>query len=160
MKAKSLKEWVTEYEEKTGDKFDVPVGFQLYWLPERGFASMKPDFEGKILVMWQVCGDGKFWRDTGELFVANAMNLECVAAICIRPIRPYIRAFNWEILDEQCVNEQYRFLCQDSAGRAIVITHKGEGNEKNPNPEYWVTHYIKRKAAASFEEFFKQKARD
>ena len=132
MAAKSLKEWIDEYESKTGDKFFTPAGFRLYWLPERGFASMKPDFEGKMLIIWQ----------------------ETLISICTRPVIPYMRAFHWEVLDEECVNGQYRYLCQDSAGRAVVLTHKDSGNKDNPNPEYWVTHYIKRKAARTFAEFF------
>lgn len=154
MAAKSLKEWIDEYESKTGDKFFTPAGFRLYWLPERGFASMKPDFEGKMLIIWQVCGDGKFWRDAAELYIANALGLETLISICTRPVIPYMRAFHWEVLDEECVNGQYRYLCQDSAGRAVVLTHKDSGNKDNPNPEYWVTHYIKRKAARTFAEFF------
>jgi hypothetical protein len=37
----------------------------------------------------------------------------------------------------------------------VVLTHKCDGGD-GADPHYWVTHYINRKAAASFDEFFKQ----
>lgn len=44
-KAHSLKEWIKIYEEKTGDNFGVPNGYRLFYMAERGFASMKPDLK-------------------------------------------------------------------------------------------------------------------
>lgn len=146
-KPKSLQEWVKIYEEKTGDRAELPYGYRLLYLAERGFASMKPDIEGKMMIVYQVCGDGKFFRDYAEL-TAAAMGLDCVATICTRAIRPYIRSFGWQILSEQCIKDQHRFVCQDSIGRKIVITHK-DINEKTGEPEYWVTHYLNEKVNAS-----------
>ena len=123
-KAHSLKEWIKIYEEKTGDNFDLPEDYRLFYMAERGFASMKPDLKTRLMVVYQVCGDGKFWRDYAELTFAVPMGLDAVCTICTRPIRPYIRGFGWEILDEQCKDGQCRFLCQDSTGRAVMITHK------------------------------------
>lgn len=153
-KAHSLKEWIKIYEEKTGDNFGLPEGYRLFYMAERGFASMKPDLKTRLMVVYQVCGDGKFWRDYAELTFAVPMGLDAVCTICTRPIRPYIRGFGWEILDEQCKDGQYRFLCQDSTGRAVMITHKDE--QENGLPEYWVTHYCQRKAAATIEEFLRE----
>lgn len=99
-KAHSLKEWIKIYEEKTGDNFGVPNGYRLFYMAERGFASMKPDLKTRLMVVYQVCGDGKFWRDYAELTFAVPMGLDAVCTICTRPIRPYIRGFGWEILDE------------------------------------------------------------
>lgn len=153
-KAHSLKEWIKIYEEKTGDNFGVPNGYRLFYMAERGFASMKPDLKTRLMVVYQVCGDGKFWRDYAELTFAVPMGLDAVCTICTRPIKPYIRGFGWEILDEQHKNGQYRFLCQDSTGRAVMITHKDV--QENGLPEYWVTHYCQRKAAATIEEFLRE----
>lgn len=150
MLVKSLKGWIQQYEEKTGDKFDMPKGFKLYYLPERGFASMKVDMESKMCIIYQTCGDGKFWRDMAELMFTN-LGINCLSTICTREIKPYIRAFHWTILDEECKNGQYRFLCQDSIGRAIIITHKDVGD--NGIPEYWVTQYIRQKARPTIKEF-------
>lgn len=147
MKPKTLREWIEEYEAKTGDTYLVPDGFALYYLAERGFAIMMPDIKSRIMVVWQVCGDGRFWRDFGELKGLEC-GLESIATICTRPIKPYIRAFGWEILKEYEKDGQYRFLCQDQRGRKIIITQKTEGEE----PQYWVTHYFNEKAITSLKE--------
>ena len=153
--AHSLKEWIKIYEDKTGDTFGVPEGYRFFYMAERGFASMKPDFKTRLMVVYQVCGDGKFWRDFAELTFAVPLGLDAVCTICTRPIKPYIRGFGWEILDEQCKDGQYRFLCQDSSGRPVMITHKDV--QPSGLPEYWVTHYChKRRAAATIEEFLKE----
>lgn len=146
-KGKSLKEWVKIYEEKTGDKAELPAGYRLFYLAERGFASMKPSLEDKMMVVYQVCGDAKFWRDHAELYAAT-MGLDYVASICTRHIKPYIRGFGWSIISEQCINGQYRFNCQDSIGRKVIITHK-DINDITGEPEYWVTHYLNEKATES-----------
>lgn len=154
--AHSLKEWIKIYEDKTGDTFGIPEGYRFFYMAERGFASMKPDFKTRLMVVYQVCGDGKFWRDFAEMTFAVPLGLDAVCTICTRPIKPYIRGFGWEILDEQCKDGQYRFLCQDSSGRPVMITHKDV--QENGLPEYWVTHYChKRRAAATIEEFLKEK---
>lgn len=146
-KPKSLQEWIKIYEAKTGDKAELPYGYRLLYLAERGFASMKPDIEGKMMIVYQVCGDAKFFRDYAELMAAG-MGLDCVATICTRAIHPYIRSFGWQLLETQCINGQYRFVCQDSIGRKIIITHK-DINETTGKPEYWVTQYLNEKVNAS-----------
>lgn len=153
-KGKSLKEWVELYEAKTGDKAEVPNGFCLFYLAERGFASMKFDLEGQMVIIYQTCGDGKFWRDFAEM-KAVEYGLDCIGTICTRPIRAYIRAFGWEILDEEIDdNAHLRFLCQDSIGRPILISHKGY--QDNAMPEYWVTQYCNKKACKTIKEFLKE----
>jgi hypothetical protein len=154
--AKTLQEWIDFYEQKTGDKFSVPKGYGLNYLAERGFALMKLDYERKMVVVYQVCGDGKFWHDYAELYAAGA-GLECVATMCTRSIRPYIRAFGWKIAKEyHCINNksnpgkvESRYLCSDSIGRPIVITLCGY--EDNGNEDYWVTHYLNTREAPILE---------
>lgn len=144
-KGKSLKQWVKLYEEKTKDRVELPYGYRLCYLAERGFCMLKPDVEGKMMVVYQVCGDGKFWRDYAELMAA-AMGLECVGTICTREIEPYIRSFGWEILSMSEINGQRRYRCQDSIGRLIVCTYKSESDKEGNPPHYWVTHYLNKKA--------------
>lgn len=144
MKGKSLKEWIDIYEKKTGDKFDMPVGYRLMYMAERGFASMKPDYEGRMMIVYQVCGDAKFWRDYAEL-VGSTVGMNCVGTICTRHIEPYIRCFGWEVLEKEDVEGQYRYWCQDSIGRLAICTYKNT-DEKTGEPNYWVTHYFNTKA--------------
>lgn len=160
MKGKSLKEWVEIYEQKTGDKAEVPKGFTLFYLAERGFASMKFDVEKKMAIVYQTCGDGKFWRDFAEM-KAVEYGLDCIGTICTRDIKPYIRAFGWQILKEFEVDvSKRRFVCQDSIGREVIVTFK-DFNE-NGDPEYWVTQYLNKKATLNEERisFLKGDAKD
>ena len=49
---KTLKEWVEKYETERDDPVVCPKGFDMYWLPERGFAQYK--FVDGILVVYQL----------------------------------------------------------------------------------------------------------
>lgn len=150
--ARSLQEWIEFYERKTGDKFSVPQGYGLNYLAERGFAQMMLDDKNKMVVVYQVCGDGKFWHDYAEMCAAGA-GFDCVATMCTRPIRPYIRAFGWKIEKEYHYlnNEanpgkvESRYLCRDGVGRPVVATLCGY--EDNGNEDYWITHYLNTREA-------------
>lgn len=146
MKGKSLKEWVELYETKTKEKAEVLEGYRLFYVATRGFCTMKPDSESKMLIICQICGDLKFWLDYAELQAA-AMQLDCVASVLIRHVEPYIRDFGWEILEKEDVNGHYRYWCQDNIGRLAIVTHKGY-NEETKTAEYWVTHYFNTKATS------------
>lgn len=155
MKGKSLKEWIEIYEKKTNDKAELPEGYRLLYLAERGFASIKPDVEGKMMLIYQVCGDAKFWRDHIELITCNA-GFDCVASICTRHVEPYIRCFGWEILEREEINGQFRYWCQDSIGRLAILTYKHTDAETG-EPVYWVTHYFNAKATSPMIEAMKEK---
>lgn len=145
--SRTLGEWIKLYEEKTGDKVDLPKDYRLFYMAERGFAQMKPDDEGKMLIINHVCGDGKFWHDVAEL-VAVQHGLTCLGTLCTRRIKPYIRAFGWKIEKRFCFispdsnpgKVEYRYLCRDGIGRAVVITESGIDEKGNEN--YLVTHYL------------------
>lgn len=155
MKAKSLKEWIEFYEAKSGDSFYLLPDFRLLYMPERGFATMKPDYEGKMMIVYQVCGDAKFWQDYTEL-VSQAAGFECMATIFTRHIEPFIRALGGEIIEKEDVNGQLRYWCQDSIGRLAIITHK-HCDEKTGEPVYWGTHYLNTKATSPLIEKMKEK---
>nr|DAY12444.1 MAG TPA: hypothetical protein [Caudoviricetes sp.] len=154
--SRTLAEWIEVYEKKTGDKFSVPKGYGLSYLAERGFAQMRLDYKTKMIVIYQVCGDGKFWRDYAELYAAG-IGFECVATMCTRSIKPYIRAFGWKIEREyHCISSESnpgkvesRYLCRDGLGRPIVITLCGY--EDDGREDYWVTHYLNTKEAPKLE---------
>lgn len=147
MKPKSLRQWVEIYENKTNDKADIPKGFQLFYLPTRGFMTVRPLIKDSILYIYQVCGDGKFWHDHAEL-MANALGFKCVATVCNRNIETYLKAFEGEILVKQNINGELRLLCQDSIGRKVLVTYRGK--DKKGNEEYWVTQYLHEKATTNF----------
>ena len=136
----TLEEWIQFYEDKSKEKFEVPQGFIFNWLPTRGFSVMKPDVEGKILMIFSTCGDGRFWRDVAEMLALKS-GFRCLMTICIRKIEPYIRFWGWKINKVQEVNGQKRYFCVDDMGRNVLITHRGL-NIETGLPTYVVTQYL------------------
>lgn len=133
----SLNEWVKRYEDKTGDEFILPSGFQLFWLPNRGFAQYK--FSNGILVVYQVCGDIHFWYDIACLMCIQNGG-KAVATICTCPIRPYLRLLGFEIEEEETRNGQKRYICKDQFGRKVVATYRSTDNTGCDS--YFVTSYM------------------
>ena len=78
-KAKTFDEWVEYYEQKTGDKYKCPNGYRVYYLPDRGFAQIARS--GEMLLIYIICGDGKFWRDFAEV-IATASGCKAMGSIC------------------------------------------------------------------------------
>ena len=83
----TLEEWIEFYEKKSKEKFEVPKGFIFNWLPMRGFSVMQPILDSKLLVIFMTCGDGKFWRDVGEMLALNN-GMTKLGTICVRKIEP------------------------------------------------------------------------
>ena len=139
-KPHTLEEWINFYENKSKEEFEVPNGFIFNWLPTRGFSLMKPDPEGGMLIIYATCGDGKFWRDVGEMLALNN-GLTKLCTICVRKIEPYIRFWGWKIVQQTEVDGQKRFFCKDNLGRNVVITHKCICDDTHL-PCYYVTQYL------------------
>ena len=129
-KPHTLEEWINFYENKSKEEFEVPNGFIFNWLPTRGFSLMKPDPEGGMLIIYATCGDGKFWRDVGEMLALNN-----------GLTKPYIRFWGWKIVRQTEVDGQKRFFCKDNLGRNVVITHKCICDDTHL-PCYYVTQYL------------------
>ena len=161
MKIRSLKEWADFYTLKTDDIVNRLPGFRLYYLPNRGFATMKVDFEAKMLIIDQVAGDGKFWRDMAEVCMAQANGLDVIATSCNRDLMVYMRYFDAELLDAEFVGIEsgmrlFRYLFQDNIGRAVLASPRCIN--KNGKVEYWVTQYLKVKARPTIKEFLESQA--
>ena len=136
----TLDEWIRFYEDKSGEKLEVPKNFIFQWHPYRGFSVMMPDLEGKILMIYSTCGDGRFWRDVAEMLALNN-GMTKLMTICIRKIEPYIRFWHWKIQNVQEVDGQKRYFCIDDMERNVLITHRGVNEETNL-PTYVVTQYL------------------
>jgi len=137
---KRFKEWVDKYEEKTGEKAILPPGYVLQFLPSRGWSTYKIDTAGSMLVVYQSCGDLKFWRDVAEL-IASTNKLKCICTSCLLDIEAYIRFFGGKIVEKQEHNGQFRYICKDYLGRKVIATYRGN-LEKTGKPCYWVTQYL------------------
>lgn len=165
MKIRSFKEWADIYKSETNDNLNLLPGFRVYYLPNRGFAAMKVDFEAKMLIIDQLSGDARFWRDMAEVCMAQANNLDVIATTCTRNIMPYMRLFGATLLDSEeisisykdgCGKKLYRYLFQDEIGRAVMCSPRCIN--KDGNVEYWVTQYLKVKARPTIKEFFESQA--
>lgn len=161
MKIRSLKEWADFYTIKTNDIVNLLPGFRLYYLPNRGFATMKIDFEAKMLIIDQVAGDANFWRDMAEVCMAQANGLDVIATTCNRDLMAYMRLFDAEMLDAEKVSLENgtilsRYLFQDNIGRAVLASPRCIN--KQGKVEYWVTQYLKIKARPTIKEFLESQA--
>lgn len=138
--AKTLEEWIALYKQKTKDVVSIPEGFVLNFIEDRGLAIMKAVPQSKLLIIYDLCGDAKFWRDMAEVG-AKQNGLRYISTICTRSIEPYIRFWHWKIQTKSVINGQARYICLDERQRYVVITHKGI-NEVTGKPDYWVTQYL------------------
>ena len=127
------------YHAKTGDDPTPPHGFTCSYLPERGWCHHRLDNEAKLLFIWSVSGDGRFWRDWAR---ATAALCDCraIVTICTRPILPYIRLWHWHIDRTETKNGHHRYHCRTADGRPVLITHKH--TDPDGQIAYWVTEYL------------------
>ena len=145
--ARTMSEWREFYRQKSGDDPLTEDGRQLFYLGERGYCLVTVDVEHKMVVMAEVCGDGGFWSDFGEI-IAKISGCHSVTALCTRKIKPYIRAFGWTVEKAwACVTKdsnevEERYLCRDTQNRPVVITQAGPKDKEKAYPSFWVTHYI------------------
>lgn len=97
----TLDEYIEKYEEKTKEKFKPHTEFKLFFLPSRGFCEYKVDSEKGLVMIYQLCGDGKFWRDFGNL-LARLCHCRHLGTICSRSnIKAYIRFWGYRIVQEE-----------------------------------------------------------
>lgn len=147
---KTLQGWIDMYEKKTKDKFAVPNGFRLMYLPERGYTINKIDVENDMVMVYSVCGDGRFWFDMAKL-QASQVGINHVCSIVTRHIKPYIKFMGFEILKEweyqgKLSHAEHRYLCQDELGRKVIFTGRCY-DEATKEEDYFVTVYLNEKAS-------------
>ena len=109
-------EWIALYEKKTKSAFKPHPNFQMFFFPERGFCEVAFEPKVQMVMAYQLCGDGKFWKRVLDA-LAMAAGYEHCGAICIRHIKPYIRFFGFHIVrtellpDGTCI-----YYCKDGDG--------------------------------------------
>lgn len=116
MKAKTLNEWIAFYEEKTGEKFKPHPSFKLLYFPKRGFCEISLEPKTKMVIAYQLCGDGHFWKDLLDSFT-KLLGFTHGGAICVRSIVPYIRYWGFRI--DQTIrlpNGQNQYFCINRYG--------------------------------------------
>lgn len=119
---KTFEEWIAFYEKKTGDKFIPHPDFKLIYFPEYGFCEYSLEKDTKMVMIYQLCGDGKFWRRVGET-MARVLGWRNMGSICIRRIKPYIRFWGYRVVEKrELAPGEIQYICRDKQGRDAQCT--------------------------------------
>lgn len=111
---KSFAEWAQMYKDKTGKEFQRNDAFRMFYFPEKGFCEVGQT--EKMVVAYQLCGDGWFWRRLLE-FLAKLLGKSHCGTVCIRRIKPYIRFWGFRIVRKELTDDGYeRYFCKDEDG--------------------------------------------
>ena len=119
--SKTFEQWVELYNQKNWDKFKRDERFEIVYTPEKGFAEIGDT--GKMIVVNQMCGEFKFWRDVAEK-ASRASGYKVAGTICIRPILPYIRLADFQINRIEETKLGNRYFCTDK--------HTGQKGQASP----------------------------
>lgn len=133
------KEWIKRYEEKTGDKHEVLPGFVEQFLAERGYCQYGVDDKNKSLIIYETCGDGKFWYDVGFL-ICKEKSLQRLITVVTRNIKAHIRFFRGKIQKEVIAEDgSYRLSGLNHDGRPFFVFPAWFDNKKNMYAYYLIT---------------------
>lgn len=115
---KTFEEWQELYKKKTGKEFERCEAFKLFFFPEKGFCEI--GILDKMVVAYQLCGDGWFWRRVLEI-LAMSLNMTHCGTICIRHIKPYIRFWGYKIERTETTDDgKYQiYHCKDADGKYL-----------------------------------------
>lgn len=112
----TMDEWIKIYEKKTNSTFKPHPNFQLLFFPERGFCEAAFESKTRMVMAYQLCGDGRFWRRVLESLALAAGFRHCVA-ICIRHVKPYIRLFGFHVVSaEELPDGSFLYYAADVEG--------------------------------------------
>lgn len=138
MQEKTFAEWTALYEQKTGKPFKRQESMRLFFYPERGFAELGVDTENKLVVAYQLCGDGWFWRRVMETLALSLGYTHC-GTVCIRRIKPYIRFWGYRIDKTGYTDDGIpRYYCTDNHGRKLTCSPAWRDDETGEYA-YWMT---------------------
>lgn len=116
--SKTIKEWIEIYEKKTSEKFNPKSDRQTVFDSEKGFCQI--GFSGAKLFVYQVCGDGKYWRNLVER-LARRFGVEICETYCVRKnIRAFIRLLGYRITKVDEKNNPKHFWVEDANGNPAV----------------------------------------
>ena len=111
-----IEEWIRIYENKTHNQFRRHAGFTLIFFPERGFCEVAFEPKTQMVMAYQICGDGRFWKRVLDSLAVVAGFKHC-GAIFIRHVKPYIRLFGFHIMrEEKLADGTCIYYCENAEG--------------------------------------------
>ncbi len=130
MSKRTLEQWIALYNKKIPEGFKRDKRFELFYLPAKGFAEVMDS--GKMVVVNQLCGEFKFWRNLAER-IARRLGYKVAGTICIRNIEAYIRMAGFVPFHIEDTAQGYRYFCRDK--------HTGQQGMASPAGEdtYYIT---------------------
>lgn len=139
----TLEEYIKKYEEKTKDKFKPKDGFKLFYFPDRGFCEIGVTtvYNGqKMMIIYQLCGDGKFWRDYATLTAQN-LNIKKIGSICIRKnVEAYIRFWGFKITKKEPLNDgSFIYYAENKEGKTARLAPIHIHDDDPSRISYFVT---------------------
>lgn len=112
----TIDEWIKLYEKKTKSTFKPHPNFKLLFFPERGFCEVAFEPKTEMIMAYQLCGDGRFWKRVLDS-LAMVAGFEHCGAICIRHVKPYIRFFGFHITrEEKLADDTCIYYCENADG--------------------------------------------
>jgi len=133
---RTLEQWIAQYNKKIPEGFKRDERFTLFYLPEKGFAEIMDS--GKMIVINQLCGELKFWREFAEK-LAKKIGYTHAGTLCIRNIEPYLRLAGFIPYEIEDTAQGYRYFCR----------HKHTGQKGQASPAGKNTYYITWEVAAN-----------
>ena len=136
----TLEEYIKKYKEKTKDKFKPKNGFKLFYLPDRGFCEIGVTTDKSLLTIYQLCGDGKFWRDYATLTAQN-LNIKKIGSICIRKnVEAYIRFWGFKVTKKEPLNDgSFIYYAENKEGKTARLAPIHIHDDDPSRISYFVT---------------------
>lgn len=92
---KTLEQWIERYNKKIPEGFKRDERFTLFYLPDKGFCELTAT--DKIVVIGQVSGDGRFWKEFADN-VARHLGLKVCGCYCWRDsTHSWARLFGFKV---------------------------------------------------------------
>lgn len=137
----TLDEWIKLYEKKTDSTFKPHPSFKLLFFPERGFCEVAFEPKTEMIMAYQLCGDGRFWKRVLDSLAMVAGFKHC-GAICIRHVKPYIRLFGFHISrEEKLADDTCIYYCENADGVHARIAPAWKNEDGTYS--YYVTWEVK-----------------
>lgn len=133
--SKTLDEWIEIYEKKADEKFNPKTDRQLVFDSAKGFCQI--GFSDGKLFVYQVCGDGKHWRNFAE-YVARNLGIENCGTTCVRKnIRAFIRLLGYHITKTNEKNNLKCFSVEDANENKAIVYECIFESEKHGYKIFW-----------------------